>query len=158
MAGGGASDSGIRAWWQRTRSWYSERPLCTRIRGWWKRARHSEWRLSTNIIGLLMIFLSVATGVQGYILDSRTQQVAACVSAYADGFADAIEARSNANRESQDALDELMVTVGAVLTRTADRDRLVLAVQDYLRKRVEAKTTQARNPFPAAPRDACEEP
>lgn len=129
-----------------------------RLRAWWNRARRSEWRVSTNLIGVLLILLGVGTAAQGYVLDSRTQRVAVCVSAYADGFADAIEARSQPLREAQDALDELMITVGAVISRTEGRDELVRAVRDYLRKRAEARESQERNPYPPAPREACEVP
>lgn len=127
------------------------------LRRWWRSARSSEWRVSTNIIAVLMVLLAGFTAVQGYVQDDRTDRLTVCLTAYADGFADALDARSDANADAQGALDDLMVTVGAVLTRAEDRGQLVAAVQEYLRQRAEAKKTQAENPYPPAPRDACEE-
>lgn len=114
---------------------------------------------STNLIGVLVVLLGIATAVQSYAQSDATERLAVCQRAYSDGFADALDARTQANTEAQLALDNLMSTVGDVLTSAdpAARDRLTAAVSEYLSKRVEAKKTQAANPYPPAPRDACEQ-
>ena len=121
--------------------------------------RNPWWRKVTGvqIVGLFVLLLAIGSTVQGYTQSVATERLALCQQAYNDGFADALEARSTANAEAQRALDDLMVVVGDVLTQAQDQKVLVEAVEEYLLKRQQARETQAANPYPEPPRDACKE-
>lgn len=128
------------------------------------RRRRPSGRL---VLGMLVVGLGLATAVQGLYQDSQTRELAEqtrrtadCTRAYANGFADALDARASASSSAQDALDELMSTVGQLTTggaagTPAAREKFRAALEDYLRKRAESKAQQERNPFPPAPRDLC---
>lgn len=107
---------------------------------------------------VVVVLLFVGSGVQFYVTYDQIQDVVACQAGYQAGFADALDARSKATQEAQDALDELMSTVGTLATGVAtpqNRQRFAAALADYLDKRVEAKRQQQANPFPPSPRDIC---
>lgn len=112
-----------------------------------------------QVIGAIVVLLGLFTAIQGYYQDSATRRVAECTRAYSDGFADALDARSTASTEAQEALDGLMSTVGEVMTNAVGSPDARLRVQDavaeYLTKRAESKVKQRENPFPPAPRDVC---
>jgi len=118
-----------------------------------------EWRVSTNVVAVVLVLLGLFTAVQGYVVSGQTKALAVCQQAYSNGFADAFDARAEANAQAQDALDDWMTVVGAVMTSpdSSARTRLVEATTEYLAKRVEARKTQAEHPFPPAPRDACKQ-
>ena len=111
------------------------------------------------VVGVVVVLLGLFTAAQGLYQDSATRRVAECTQAYSDGFADALDARSNASAEAQDALDDLMTTVGDTMTAAVGdpgaRRRVEEAVTEYLAKRSESKKKQVENPFPPAPRDVC---
>lgn len=123
-----------------------------------KRARERR-AISTNLLAGVLIILGVLTAAQGYVLNDQATQLALCQQAYSNGFADALDARSQANADAQEALEAWMKTVGQVLSAPdpSGRARLTAAIADYLEKREKARKTQEANPFPEAPRDACEQ-
>lgn len=114
---------------------------------------------SEQMVGAIVVLLGLFTAAQSLYQDSATRRVAECTRAYSNGFADALDARSTASAEAQEALDGLMATVGEVMTTAAGtpqaRLRVQEAVSDYLAKRAESKKKQQENPFPPAPRDLC---
>jgi len=66
---------------------------------------------------------------------------------------------SAATAAAQNALDELMSTVGQLTTGAASpevREKFRTALQNYLAKRAEAKKRQQNNPYPPSPRDLCQ--
>ena len=112
-----------------------------------------------HVLGVVVFVLAVGTVVQGYVHNEYTRQNAECTRAYANGFADAIEARSESTAAAQQALDDLMTEVGQLSAGAASpesRERFRGALSDYLTKRAEDKKKRAENPFPAPPRDVCE--
>lgn len=120
-------------------------------------------RITGNgLLGGVVFVLAVGTVVQGYVQNEQTQRIAECTKGYSNGFADAIEARSEASAAWQNALDGWMSTLDELMTKTpvgsdpaAARERFKLATADYLTKRAEAKQQQERNPYPPPPRDLC---
>lgn len=110
---------------------------------------------SVHIIGVIVVVLGVFTAVQSYVQGHATERLTICTQAYSNGFADAIEQRSKASTDAQDALDGFLSAVSAA-TPTAQGQSLVRdALNQYLSKRADAKKAQAENPFPAPPRDVC---
>ena len=78
------------------------------------------------VVGAVVVLLGLITVVQGVYQDARTREVAEqakrtqeCTTAYSNGFADAIEARAAASTSAQQALDDLMGTVGQIATGAA---------------------------------------
>lgn len=117
-----------------------------------------KWRLTTNgVIAFVLVLLGTGTAVQSYVQSEATAKLTECQTAYANGFADALDARSKASGEAQDALDELLSTVAAITPTPEGRDQFSAALADYLTKRAEAKKTQKEHPYPPAPRDVCKE-
>jgi urease accessory protein UreF len=126
-----------------------------------KRRRRPTYQ---SVMGVVVVLLGLATAVQGIYQDSATRRVANCTRAYANGFADAIDARSEASAASQNALDGWMTTLDELLTRAtpetdtaAARERFRLSTAEYLSKRAEFKKQQAEHPLPPPPRDVCSE-
>lgn len=130
-------------------------------------SRRQRWQSLFNsvVVPAVVIAMAIATAVQGVVTarinaaqDDETKRVLNCQQAYGNGFADAIDARANTNREAQDALDELMTVVGELTTGGASpaaSERFRTALSDYLAKRATAKQQQKENPYPPAPRDLC---
>ncbi len=112
---------------------------------------------SNGVIAFMLILLGTATAVQSYVQGEATERLTQCQTAYANGFADALDARASASSEAQDALDDLLTTVAAITPTPAGRENFRLALDEYLSKRAEAKRAQADNPYPPAPRDVCKE-
>lgn len=114
-------------------------------------------------IALVVIALGVFTVVQGIAQSNATKRIAQCHAAYANAFADALEARSHGSQQAQDALDKLMTTMGQLsATPPADaadlarrREESRLAIAEYIKTRNELKDVQAAHPYPPPPRDAC---
>lgn len=114
------------------------------------------------VIGVVVVLIGLATAGQGIYQDSATRRIADCTRAYSDGFAAALDARSEASTAAQNALDELMATVGSLTTgpdagTSEARERFRNSLSEYLAKRAEAKKQQQENPYPPAPRDVCSE-
>jgi len=120
-----------------------------------------EPRLSLHkwqrVLGGIVFVLSLLTAVQGIYQWAEVRRIADCQSAYSNGFADAIDARTAATGEAQNALDKLMTSVGKVMQSTdpGRRDDVQTAIREYLDARAKAKATQQANPYPPAPRDLC---
>lgn len=112
---------------------------------------------SNGVIAGLLILLGTATAVQAYVQSQDTARLNECQTAYANGFADALDARSKASVEAQDAQDELWTTVASLSPAPESREVFRQALADYLKKRAQAKKAQAENPFPEPPRDVCKE-
>jgi len=113
---------------------------------------------SNGVIGAVVFVLAVATVVQGYVASEATRRIAECTKGYSNGFADALDSRSQANAAAQQALDDLMTKVGELSSGVSTPESRAVfrsALNDYLAKRAEAKKQQAENPFPPAPRDVC---
>lgn len=117
---------------------------------------------SNGVVAVLLVVLGVATAVQSYVQAetnerqaTATERLQACQTAYSNGFADAIDARSTATQEAQDALDELLSTVASLTPTPDSRERFRDALEDYLDKRADAKRAQKEHPYPPAPRDVC---
>lgn len=115
------------------------------------------------IIGVL-VALGIATATQAYVQGDATSRVAEenrrlgeCQKAYISGFADALDARSTASAEAQDALDDFLFTVAKIAPSPEGQAKFQDAFNEYVKKRAEAKKAQAENPYPPAPRDVCKE-
>jgi hypothetical protein len=122
--------------------------------------RHKLRRLGYIALVLSVAALAAFTVVQGYIFNNRTERITSCQIAYSNGVADALDARSTATRESQEALDEWMAKVNQSLQPPASpaaADSIRAAFTEYLNKRAKAREAQASTPFPPAPRDVCPE-
>jgi hypothetical protein len=122
-------------------------------------------RFGRSVVPAVLVVLAIVTAVQSIITartdanqDAETRRVQNCQVAYANGFADALDARAQAQTAAQEALDELMTTVGTLTTGAASpeaREKFRAALSDYLAKRETAKRKQKDNPYPPAPRDLC---
>jgi hypothetical protein len=113
---------------------------------------------ATRLLGILLLLLALATTLQTFYQTSRSQalgeaqvRLAQCQIAYQNGFADALDARTTATNEAQQALDELVATVAQATGREASR----AALARYIEVRERQKRTQESNPYPPAPRDVC---
>lgn len=110
---------------------------------------------SNGVIAAVLIALGIATAVQAYVQSEATARLTDCQTAYANGFADALDARSNATAEAQDALDQLLTVVAGLDPSPDSQKKFRDALSDYLEKRAKAKKTQVENPYPEPPRDVC---
>ncbi|MBP2341132.1 hypothetical protein JOF41_007386 [Saccharothrix coeruleofusca] len=123
------------------------------------RVPRRKWLTFEKLLAGFFLCLAIFTAAQGWRQDQATRRVAECTQAYSDGFAAALDERSQASAEAQAALDELMTTVGDVMAATPGdagaRQRVQEAVSEYLTKRAEARKQQQDNPFPPPPRDLC---
>lgn len=120
------------------------------------RARRSRFT-TTHVLGAVVVLLGVFTAVQSYVQGEATARLTECQAVYANGFADALDARSKATADAQNALDQLLSTVAAITPTPEGRDKFRDALAEYLSKRAAAKKTQAEHPYPPAPRDVCKE-
>lgn len=119
--------------------------------------KRRAWVTSNGVIAAVLIVLGTATAVQSYAQSEATARLTDCQTAYANGFADALDARSTATAEAQDALDELLGKVATLTPTPQGRAEFRDALDDYLDKRAEAKKAQKEHPYPPAPRDVCKE-
>lgn len=133
-------------------------PMAKDIRlRWWDRVN------ARVVIAVLVVGLGVLTVAQGLVQSAAVRRISECNTAFANQFADALEARSSASQQAQDALDELMTVVGQLgatpPTSEADlasrRETYRKAITGYLAKRAEVKAQQTKNPYPKPPRESC---
>ena len=111
---------------------------------------------SQTVIALVVVLLGVLTVVQGLIQSAATDRLTQCQAAYSNGFADALNARSQATTDAQDALDDLMATISQAIQGSApDRAAVQHAIADYLAKREAVKREQQAHPYPLPPRATC---
>lgn len=109
-----------------------------------------------TVIAVIVVLLGVLTVIQGLVESAATQRLTQCQSAYSNGFADAINARAQSSAEAQDALDELVTTVGGALQgNEPDRASVQQAIAGYLAKRAAVKAQQQAHPYPPPPRAVC---
>lgn len=128
-----------------------------------KPKRRKRFRLTSNhVIGVVLLVLGGFTIAQSYVQNAATERqslaterLAICTQAYSDGFADAIEERSKASTDAQNALDEFMFSLAQATPTQEGRDRARAAFTAYIDKRAAAKRAQAEHPYPAPPRDVC---
>jgi hypothetical protein len=128
-----------------------------RKRRWWKAKRG-------NVVMVLLVLFALVSTAWSAVLqqanaeqDRRAEATNVCLRSYANGFADAIEARGESAAEAQSALDELVAVVGGALGSGATTPTTVKqAVDKYLGKRSEQRAAQQENPYPPPPRDLCE--
>lgn len=125
-----------------------EGPVTEKPRAWWQPT-------GMRVLGGFVLILSIASAVQGYVLASRTDELTQCLVRYANTTADAIEARSKASSEAQQAEDQMLLTVLQQQPTDEGRAAARKAVQGYLDKRAEATKAQREHPYPDAPRDLC---
>lgn len=110
------------------------------------------------LLGVVVVVLGMLTVAQGFAYNHALRRIVACQSAYSTGFADALEARTNASNQAQQAMDTLIRSIGDNLSspNRTDRDSQVQkAISDYLAKRAEADAQRQAHPFPPPPRDIC---
>jgi hypothetical protein len=124
---------------------------------WYRRSRF--W------LGTAVAAIGLFTAGQWYFQGEDTQRVAedtkriaTCQAAYANGFADAIDARTKESYAVADGQDQLWMIFqeGVGATPPADiRERFRVKLNEYLTARAKVKAAQAENPLPPAPRDLC---
>ncbi|MFE2751554.1 hypothetical protein ACFXGA_06075 [Actinosynnema sp. NPDC059335] len=135
-----------------TRSSQDVHRIANAVEGAVQTVPRRRWRPSYQVVlGVVVLVLTMYTTV-------TTWRLSECQLAYANRFADALDARTVATGEAQQALDELMATVGQLMTGGASpqaRESFRAALHEYLTKRDSAKRKQAEHPFPPAPRDLC---
>jgi hypothetical protein len=111
-----------------------------------------RWRPNYQLVlGLAVVLLTTYTTWQ-------TGRLSDCQLEYSNKFADALDARTQATGEAQQALDELMAMVGQLMTAGSSpqaREEFRAALAKYLTNRDTAKRQQQDNPYPPAPRDLC---
>lgn len=115
-------------------------------------------RWPRRVLDMVVVLLFLGSAAQAYVTDDRFGDIIACQNGYQAGFADALDARSKATQEAQDALDELMSTVGRLISggpSQETRQQFATALTSYLGKRAEAKKRQQEFPYPPSPRDVC---
>lgn len=122
-------------------------------------------RWPRRVLDAFVVLLFIGSAVQAYVTydqlqesADRIQAVVDCQRAYQTGFADALDARSAASTEAQNANDELWATVGQLTSAAASpetRVKFQAALSNYFDKRAEAKKQQQDNPYPPSPRDLC---
>jgi hypothetical protein len=141
----------------------TQEEVATGMRTSKSRASGSRGHVTQFAIAAVVVLLGVLTVVQGLIQSSATRRISDCNAAFANALADAIDARSASNQSAQDALDELMTTIGRLAaTPPANeaeaaqrREESRKAVTDYVTKRAEVKALQQKNPYPPPPRESC---
>lgn len=117
--------------------------------------RSRRWRRALDIF---VVLLFIASAVQAYFTYGQIKDVQDCQRIYQTGFADALDARSAASTEAQNANDELWATIGQLTAGTGNaetRTKFQAALANYFDKRAEAKKKQQENPYPPSPRDLC---
>lgn len=111
---------------------------------------------SQTVIAIVVVLLGVLTVIQGLAQSAATDRLTQCQTNYSNGFADALNARSQSSTDAQEALDDLMSTVGGALQGSAvDRAAVQRAIADYLAKRDAVKRQQQAHPYPPPPRATC---
>ncbi|TDQ01234.1 hypothetical protein [Labedaea rhizosphaerae] len=111
---------------------------------------------SQTVVAIVVVVLGILTVIQGLVQSAATDRLTQCQADYSNDFADALDARSQASTDAQEALDDLMSTVGGALRGNAvDRAAVQHAIADYLAKREAVKRQQQAHPYPPPPRAVC---
>lgn len=116
-----------------------------------RRRPRAEW-----VLGIVVLLLAILTVAQGIVESTATRRVVQCQTTYSNAFSDALDARTQASTQAQDALDQLVTAIATVNGTPAVRAAAVQkAISDYLATRAHLKQQQAAHPYPPAPRDLC---
>ena len=110
------------------------------------------------VLGIVVLVLAAVTVLQGFITTRETQRLQQCQAQYANAFADALDARTKASAESQQALDRLVGSIRSTLDKpgaTSGQQPLRSAIDDYLAARAKTTAQQRAHPLPPPPRDVC---
>lgn len=126
-------------------------------RRWWDRSK------TRIVIAAIVVGLGILTVAQGLVQSAAIRRITNCQTTFSNQFADALEARSLASQQAQDALDELMTVVGRLgasppanpAEAEERRETYRKAITGYLDKRAAVRASQQRNPYPKPPREAC---
>jgi hypothetical protein len=120
-------------------------------------SRAPWYRRSQTWIGAAVALVGVVTGIQWYIQGADTKRLVECQNAYASGVADALDARTEAQRSVTEAQDGLwfLINQGLAAPSPEIRDQFRAKLDQYVHAREESKKTQAEKPYPAAPREVC---
>lgn len=117
-----------------------------------------------GLIGAVVVVLALVSSIQGVVLqrqnvtqDAEDRRILTCQAAYANGFADALDARTTAALEAQTALDRVMDVVAESMRSGSPEARAAVqqSVDEYRDSRAKSKAAQQQNPYPPAPRDLC---
>lgn len=110
-----------------------------------------------TIVAVVVFVMAILSVVQGIAQSRATEVLVRCQQTYSNAFADALDARSDATGDAQDALDALIARINELLQSGDPRRREELqgAINDYVGKRAEVKALQRDHPYPPPPRAAC---
>lgn len=112
-----------------------------------------------TVVALVVVLLGVVTVVQGIVQSDATERLTRCQAAYSNAFSDALNARSGASTNAQDALDQMLTAWLGIGNQNATpeerRAQALRALNDYFAKRDQLKAEQAAHPYPAPPRTMC---
>lgn len=115
-----------------------------------------KWRpTGLHVFGVILVFLSVGTAIQGVVQSRATDRLTNCIATYSNSLADAIEARSRASGEAQRASDDVWRTIYYLPQNEEGRAQARRVFEEYLRKREAANRAQTENPYPPPPKAVC---
>lgn len=121
---------------------------------------------SQRVLALVVALIGVGTIVLGIVVtreqsaaDARDDRLTACITGYSNALADALDRRTAANSETNEAVAGVMQAFADAFSQApADaRENIRKALVAFTEARDRAKTASTENPLPAAPRDACAE-
>lgn len=125
------------------------------------RRRAANWlsRISTQVVvGIIVVLLGALTLLQGARQSADTDRLTRCLADYSTEFSGALEARSKASADAQDALDKLINTIASNIAspdHVAGQNITRQAIRDYVNSRARVKQSQQANPYPAPPKARC---
>ena len=107
------------------------------------------WRLWTSqrVMGIVMLLLTVVSGVTMYIQTERTNQISVCIAAYQAGFSRALQARTVSQGSFNDSLNHLIITVAESTSPQEVRN----ALQEYVIAANKRDADLKANPYPEPP-------
>lgn len=117
-------------------------------------------RITTfRLLGIAVALIGVITAGMGYVVIRQQDRIVGCVVGYSSANSAAVKARSAAQNEVNDQIDNFMAAIlQAFSSAPAEGRQLVFdAVKSYNESRSKAKSTQRDNPLPDPPEHACAE-
>jgi hypothetical protein len=139
--------------WSRTMPTLIERPIETPSKN--PEGDRPWYRRSQTWIGAAVAFIGLFTAVQWYVQGEGTRRLAECQTVYANGFADAIQARADEAQIKDEAIDGAFIAFEAAMKGTIGRPEVEAAISRYNSARAAQKKAQTEHPYPQAPRDLC---